>query len=87
MAASSANDSDGELAGEGIWCLIFKGLEPIPIPPKEWVLCISAVTGVRGMQKLWDLDGVCSSLYMEKSKELFNGVDSGVRGEVSSAGG
>jgi hypothetical protein len=35
------------------------------------------------MEKLWDLVGVWSLLYMVKSKEPFIGVDSGVRGEES----
>ena len=83
MAASSAYGSPkGELAGEGICWLICTGLDS-GTPWKDWALCMSQVAGVREMEKLWDLVGVGSLLYMDKSKELFMGVGSGVRGEVS----
>lgn len=79
IAAISVKDTEGESAGEGIWCLAWTELE-IGKPLREWVLCISELMGVRGIEKLWDLVGVCSLLHKGKSNELFMGVVSGVRG-------
>lgn len=85
MAASSAKSAT-EVAGDGIWWVIGMGLET-GRPWMELALCISAVMGVRGKEKLWDLVGVWSFVYIDKSKELFMGVVSGVRGEPLSVKG